>query len=463
MAFDDAHLDDTISAISTPMGRSGIGIVRLSGAASLPITEQLFHPRDQAPLSPNQARLGEIRDPQSGELLDEAVVTFFKGPRSYTGEDLVELSCHGSPVILRRVLELTRQLGARMARPGEFTLRAFLNGRIDLTQAEAVRDLIDAETAYQAKVAARQLQGSLSKQLQPMKESLVDMIVHLETAVEFVDDDVMPEGIEPIATKLDRLLAQLGEIEHSFGLGRVVREGIQLAIIGRPNVGKSSVFNNLLQRDRAIVTDVPGTTRDTLSDAVSIEGLPVHLVDTAGIRKAMDVVERLGIERTRTAMADADIVLLVLDGSEDLTDDDVIILNETQSTPRLIIINKIDLPAKLMADQIGSTVPESAWVRISALTGEGVDVLRRKVVEVVTSRSRIGTEDVILTNSRHHDLIVRTIRALKEARRALDEGYTEEVILVGLHDALKLLGEITGETTIEDILGQIFSTFCIGK
>jgi tRNA modification GTPase len=463
MVFDTASLDDTISAVSTAMGRSGIGVVRLSGSQSLAIAQQIFHPRDQALLSPNLARVGELRDPHSGEILDEAVVTFFKGQKSYTGEDLVELSCHGSPVILRRVLELTTQLGARIAQPGEFTLRAFLNGRIDLTQAEAVRDLIDAQTTYQAKVAARQLQGSLSKQLQPMKELLTEMIVHLETAVEFVDDDVTPEGVASIITKLDRLLAPLEKIERSFGFGRIVREGIQLAIVGRPNVGKSSVFNQLLQKDRAIVTDIPGTTRDTLSDAVSIDGIPVHLVDTAGIRESPDVVEKLGIERTWTAMADAELVLLVLDGSEDLTDDDRAILNDTQSMPRLIIVNKIDLPAKLISDHIESTASGSICVRVSALTGDGVDALRKKVVEVVTSGSAIGAEDVILTNSRHHDLILRTIRALKESRGALDEGYTEEVMLVGLHDALRLLGEITGETTIEDILDQIFSTFCIGK
>jgi tRNA modification GTPase len=463
MVLDSAPLDDTISAVSTAMGRSGIGIVRLSGSESLAIAQQLFHPRDQTPLVPNLARVGEIRDPQTSEILDEAVVTFFKGPKSYTGEDLIELNCHGSPVILGRVLELTTQLGARIARPGEFTLRAFLHGRIDLTQAEAVRDLIDAQTAYQAKVAVQQLQGSLSKQLQPMKEMLTDMIVQLETAVEFVEDDVTPESIEFMATKLDGLLAQLEEIERSFVFGRVLREGIQLAIVGRPNVGKSSIFNKLLQKDRAIVTDIPGTTRDTLSDAVSIEGIPVHLVDTAGIRQSADVVEKLGIERTRTAMADADIVLLVLDSSDHFTDDDRTILEDTQSMPRLIIINKIDLPAALTVDQIQSINPNSICVRVSALTGDSVDELRKKIVEFVTSRSAMGAEDVILTNSRHHDLIVRAIRALKEARGALDEGYSEEVILVGLHDALRVLGEITGETTIEDILGQIFSTFCIGK
>ncbi len=461
--FDSLSLDDTISAISTAIGRSGIGIVRLSGTESLPIVERLFHSKDQFSFSPNLARVGEIRDPFSNETLDEVVVTFFKGPKSYTGEDLIEIGCHGSPIILRRVIELTTQLGARIARPGEFTLRAFFNGRIDLTQAEAVRDLIDAQTSYQAKVAVKQLQGSLSKKLQPMKEELKGMIVHLETAVEFVDDDVSPESLEIIGTSLDQLLSQLEEIERSFDFGRVLREGIQLAIIGRPNVGKSSVFNRLLQKDRAIVTDIPGTTRDVLSDAVSIDGIPVYLVDTAGIRESADIVEKLGIERTRTAIADADLVLLVLDGSQNLTDDDLVILNETESLPRLIIINKVDLPTKMLADQIESLATGSTWVRVSALTGYGLDDLRKKLFEAIAPHSALGEENVILTNSRHHELIVSAIGALKEARKALDEGYSEEVMLVGMHQALRTLGEVTGETTIEDILGQIFSTFCIGK
>lgn len=455
--------EDTISAISTAMGRSGIGIVRLSGPQALDIAQRLFRPRSGVPLSPNRAQWGEIRDPQSGELIDEVVVTFFRAPRSYTGEDVVELSCHGSPVVLQRVLELTIQLGARIAKPGEFTLRAFLNGRLDLTQAEAVRDLIEAQTTYQARVAARQLRGSFSRQLQPIKDALTNMIVHLETAVEFADEDVHPEDVKTIAVQLDRVIAELSEIERSFSFGRLVREGIQLALVGRPNVGKSSIFNKLLKKERAIVTDIPGTTRDLLSDAVSLDGIPVHLIDTAGIRKTADRVESIGVERARTAIADADVVLVILDGSQALTEDDQAVLEETQSAPRLIVVNKSDLPPQLTPEQLRATAVGSPWIRVSALTGAGIDELRHTVVEFITSGRAPATEDVILTNSRHHDLIVRAIEALQESRGALEEGYSEEVILVGMHEALRVLGEITGETTVEDILDQIFSTFCIGK
>lgn len=455
--------EDTISAISTPMGRGGIGIVRLSGPRALDIAEHLFHTRNGVPLTPNRAQWGEIRDPQSGELIDEAVTTFFRAPRSYTGEDVVELSCHGSPVVLQRVLALTTQLGARIAKPGEFTLRAFLNGRLDLTQAEAVRDLIDAQTVYQAKVAARQLRGSFSQQLQPIKDALTDMIVHLETAVEFADEDVHPQDVEAIAARLDQVIAQLSDIERSFGFGRLIREGIQLAIVGRPNVGKSSIFNKLLKKERAIVTDIPGTTRDLLSDVVSLDGIPVHLIDTAGIRQTADRVESIGVERARTAIADADIVLVILDGSQELTEDDQAILEETQLAPRLIVINKSDLPCRLTPERIPAVASGSPWIRVSALTGAGIDELRRTLVDFIASGRAPAAEDAILTNARHHDLIVRAIRALRESQGALKGGYTEEVILVGMHEALRVLGEITGETTVEDILDQIFSTFCIGK
>jgi len=409
------------------------------------------------------ATFGEIRQPQTDELIDEAIVVFFKGPESYTGEDLVEISCHGSPVILRRVLELITELGARIARPGEFTLRAFLSGRIDLTQAEAVRDLIEAQTVYQARVAARQMQGSLSQLLQPIKQSLVDAIVQMETAVEFVEDDVTIESCFSLARRLNDLITRLNEMERSFSFGRVIREGIELAIVGKPNVGKSSLFNRLLQKERAIVTEIPGTTRDALIDVASIQGVPVSLVDTAGIRHALDVVEKIGVQRSRQAIADADLVLVVLDGSQPLDDDDLGIMRETESLPRLMVVNKTDLELKLDAESLRSSAKGTPIVRVSALTGAGIEALQQEILEIITSRSAFQPEDVILTNARHHRLIVEAARCIEKAKAALDEGYSEEVALVGLHDALRAMGEITGEVTIEEILDQIFSTFCIGK
>ncbi|HSO73625.1 MAG TPA: tRNA uridine-5-carboxymethylaminomethyl(34) synthesis GTPase MnmE, partial [Blastocatellia bacterium] len=351
------YSDDTIAAISTPPGRGGIGVIRLSGPTSLDIAALLFRserlspqssalsPSDLSPslLEPNRAVFGHIVDPASSEPIDEVVLTCFKAPRSYTGEDVVELSCHGSPVILRRVLELVTARGARIAEPGEFTFRAFLNKRIDLAQAQAVRDVINAQTEYQARVAIRQLDGALSKRLTPLKEAVVEVIVHLESSVEFVEDDISPEASAALSDKLERTVEGLRGIAASFSFGRFVKEGFDLAIVGRPNVGKSSVFNRLIGSDRAIVTELPGTTRDALYESTSISGVPVRLIDTAGIRETIDIVETIGISRSRSAIADADISLLVLDASRQLEQDDVDLLDFVPETDRIIALNKTDL------------------------------------------------------------------------------------------------------------------------
>lgn len=454
--------EDTIVALSTPMGRSGLGVIRLSGPRALAITCQLFRPKAAPSLTPHRATFGTLHEPQTGELVDEVVATFFPGPHSYTGEDVVEISCHGSPVILRRVVEVALELGARLARPGEFTLRAFLNGRLDLTQAEAVRDLIEAQTIYQTKVALRQLRGSLSQMLQPLKQHLIHAIVHLETAVEFADEDVTPESRPSLIGQLDELLTRLSEIEKTFRTGRIVRDGIQLAIVGKPNVGKSSLFNRLLAKDRAIVTEIPGTTRDALSEVASIEGIPINLIDTAGIRHTTDRVESIGISRSRQAIADADLVLVVLDASQPLDEDDGTVLQDTAQQPRLIVANKNDLPLRWNTTDLEVWGVNEPAVSVSALTGDGLDELKQEILRVVMG-GRVHPEDVILTNVRHHRLVVEAMEAVRKAVRALNEGYSEEVALVGLHDARRALGEITGEVTVEDILDQIFSTFCIGK
>jgi tRNA modification GTPase len=458
----DATRQETIVALSTPIGRSGIGVIRLSGPLARTIADRLFRPKTASALTPYRATFGTLHEPQTDELVDEVVTTFFPGPHSYTGEDVIEFSCHGSPVILRRVIELALECGAQLARPGEFTLRAFLNGRLNLTQAEAVRDLIQAQTIYQAKVALRQLQGSLSQTLQPLKQALIHAIVHLETAVEFAEEDVTPKGRPSLIGQLDELVAQLAEIEKTFRFGRIVREGLQMAIVGKANVGKSSLFNRLLEKDRAIVTDIPGTTRDALSEAASIEGIPFTLVDTAGIRRTTDVVETIGITRSRQAIADADLVLVVLDVSQPLDEDDHTVLQETAGHPRLIVANKKDLPRQWDTEDLRSWGGDDPIISVSALTGDGMNILTREVLTIVMG-GRVYPEDVILTNVRHHRLIVAAIEAVRKAVDALTEGYSEEVALVGLHEALRSLGEITGEVTVEDILDQIFSTFCIGK
>jgi tRNA modification GTPase len=455
------YSDDTIAAISTPPGRGGIGVVRLSGPSSVEIATSIFHAKSEEQLSsPNRAHFGRLIDPATGEILDEVILTFFKSPHSYTGEDVAEISCHGSPIILGRVLQLTIDRGARIAEPGEFTFRAFLNKRIDLAQAQAVRDVINAQTGYQLRVATRQLAGALSIRLTPCKDALVEVIVHLESSVEFVEDDISPEATSMLVTKLNRVIDSLDTIARSFSFGRFLKEGFDLAIVGRPNVGKSSVFNRLIGTDRAIVTELPGTTRDALYENTSISGVPVRLIDTAGIRETTDLVESIGITRSRSAIADADISLLVLDASEPLTDDDINLLNQLSEERRIVAVNKTDLPARFDAASISAGGDVS---NISALTAEGFDSLTAQIFRKLTGDAAIERDDIMLTDARQHAAVRSAIEHLNNAIEMMGCGELEEIVLLRLRGALSALGEITGETLNDDILGQIFSTFCIGK
>ena len=461
--------DDTIAAISTPPGRGGIGVVRLSGPESLAIASSFFHSESlSGPGVPNRAQFGRVFDPATAELVDEAILTYFKSPNSYTGEDIVEISCHGSPIILARVLRIAIEKGARVAEPGEFTFRAFFNKRIDLAQAQAVRDVINAQTQYQARVATRQLEGELSLRITPLKDTLVEIIVNLESSVEFVEDDISPEAASSHLARLSGLIEGLTSIANSFKFGRYVKEGFDLAIVGRPNVGKSSVFNRLIGVDRAIVTELPGTTRDALYESTSISGVPVRLIDTAGIRETTDLVESIGITRSRSAIADADICLLVLDASFRMERDDVELIDSVPEANRIIALNKTDLPnhlAEELFDRTGVHLDElyDNVVNISALTGSGFEELTAAIFERLSGDTSVERDDVLLTDARQHAAIQRSIELLQEARELLTQGELEEIILLKLRGALVALGEITGETLTEDILGQIFSTFCIGK
>ena len=454
---------DTIAAISTPPGRGGIGVVRLSGPAALEIAAGIFQSESRASLdAPNRAQFGHILDQTTGEQVDEAVLTYFKAPHSYTGEETVELSCHGSPIVLSRVLEMAIESGARIAEPGEFTFRAFFNKRIDLAQAQAVRDVINAQTEYQARVATRQLEGALSKRLSPIKDALIEIIVHLESSVEFVEEDISPETASALTIKLARIIEGLNEIEGSFSFGRFVKEGFDLVIVGRPNVGKSSVFNRLVGSDRAIVTALPGTTRDALYETTSISGVPVRLIDTAGIRETRDIVESIGIERSRAAIADANISLLVLDASEPLTDDDIRLMDQVPGERRIIVFNKIDLMGKLKPGFLEPSEP-SEVIPISALTGEGFDQLTKEIFTRLSGDKGAERDDVMITDARQHAAVKKSLEQMSSARDLMIEGELEEIVLLKLHGALQSLGEVTGETLTDDILGQIFSTFCIGK
>ncbi|MBL8148874.1 MAG: tRNA uridine-5-carboxymethylaminomethyl(34) synthesis GTPase MnmE [Blastocatellia bacterium] len=456
-------LDDTIAAISTPIGRAGIGVVRISGSLAKDIATKLA-PKNSFNSS-HRAQLIQIYNPADGEFLDEAVAIYFSAPKSYTGEDVVEISCHGSPYILSQLLKACLKLGARTASPGEFTFRAFVNGRIDLTQAEAVRDLIDSQTEYQAKLASRQLKGELSRYLQPIKEELLKIIVHLESSVEFVEEVLDTDSIDALELQISQLIQRLERLAKSYNTGRIVREGFKLALIGRPNVGKSSLFNSLLQQDRAIVTDIPGTTRDSLIETASIGGIPVKLVDTAGIREAGDIVEKLGIERSYAAIADADLVLHILDTSCTLTNDDLQLISYCKQTysPAILVLNKIDLQQHIDLASISEEFDKDNIVKVSAKTFEGIDILQDRITAHFIDKRIESHEDTLILDARHFDLVNNTIEQMQYALTRLREGYSEEVALYHLHNALKHLGEITGETTIEDILGKIFATFCIGK
>jgi len=444
----------TIVALSTPRGRGALAVVRLSGPLAINIATQMAGLGD---IEPRRAKLTKLT--KEDQIIDEAILTCYLAPHSLTGEDVVEISCHGSPAVVRQIVDRMLELGAVLAGPGEFTLRALSNGKINLAQAEAIRDLISAQTDAAVKQAARQMNGELSNILNPFKEKLVDVIVLLESALEFVEDDLPLPRVSEIEDTLASVVAGVEKLSTSFSAGRLLQDGVRVTIAGRPNVGKSSLFNSLVAHERAIVTEIPGTTRDTLSEAIDLGGIPVILTDTAGVRQTTDGIETLGIERTHRAMSDADLVLVVIDGADDLGPADRDLLSQTAESRRLIVMNKSDLPS---FRDVNGCLGEARTINVSALTGEGLDDLRTAMLETLNSA---GVEDqgLLITNVRHYDLLCRTRQEIELAQVAFRDRHSEELVLVPLHNALKYLGQITGETTTEDILSEIFATFCIGK
>ena len=448
-------LADTIVAVATPPGRGGIGIVRISGSRSRAIAETILQLPHAGHWEPWRARLAHLVDAE-GRILDEVVATFFEKPRSYTAEDVIELACHGSPVVLRHALERVLASGARLAEPGEFTLRAYLNGRIDLPQAEAVRDLIEATTLYQARVAAQQAGGSVSRRIAPYKEQLLELIALLEAGIDFAEDDVSVAPTAETLRRLEPVRQGVEQLAASFAYGHIVRDGLTLAIAGRPNVGKSSLFNRLLEQNRAIVTDIPGTTRDLVSETAAIAGIPVKLYDTAGIRESTELVESLGIERSYQAMADADVTLVVIDLSQTTTPADRDLIAHASRQGRWILVgNKCDLPCA--ADDLTGMVP------VSALTGAGIPQLRDAILETVAPKGAWDHETSFITSVRHEQLLRQSAEYLEKARNAATAGIPHEMLLLDLYAALGPLDAVTGATTADDILNRIFSTFCIGK
>ena len=449
------HTDDTVVALSTPPGVGALGIVRLSGPEALAISKQLVAFTNQKQPDHRCASIGSLID-DKGEAVDQVIFTYFPKPKSYSGEDVVEISCHGSPVILSFAVERAISLGARLAEPGEFTQRAFLNGRLDLAQAEAVRDLIEATTLHQARVAIQQVEGALSRRIGPLKKQLCDLIALLEAGIDFAEDDVTVPDAVTLRDRLGPLIAGVTSLTDSFRFGKVVRSGLTISILGRPNTGKSSLFNKLLEKDRSIVNEAPGTTRDQVSEVLSIGGLPVKLIDTAGIRTTSDVVEAKGVEKSYEALADSDLILIVVDLSEEFQAADHELLAKSTNDERCLLVgNKADLRPKVKL--------RGDFAIVSALTGEGVDELRQAIrFKALPEVAGFG-EGTFVSNLRHQGLLCEALERLRKAEGAISDGVPQEMLLLDLYGALSSIDRITGATSVDDILENIFSAFCIGK
>jgi tRNA modification GTPase len=466
-------MNDTISAISTPRGEGGIGIVRMSGASSLSITKKIFQPnRKQTNIDKIKTHsiiYGHIIDPKTNERIDEVLLTIMLSPKTYTKENIVEINCHGGSIPLSKVLELTLKMGARLAEPGEFTKRAFLNGRIDLAQAEAVADIIRAKTDLSLKVAINQLEGHLSHKINQIQTDLISLLASVEASIDFPDEDLDFLKSDEILGQINSIYGKLDLIMETADEGRIITEGIKGVIVGRPNVGKSSLFNALLKEDRAIVTAIPGTTRDAIEEFVNLDGVPLKLTDTAGIRETQDIIEVESIDRTKAHLDQADLILMVLDGSEMLTDDDKHLISLVRDKRTIIIINKVDLPQTIDKDdfsgqnELAKLADDMPIVHVSALDEYGFQQLKTVIRDTVLHKESVQTDPIFVTKIWQKDAIRRAMESLVFAQESTKSTMSPELIAVDLRGALKGLGEITGETASEDILDQIFSKFCIGK
>ena len=462
----EVQQEETISAVATAVGEGGIGIIRMSGREALAIADRLFSTTNSQQVSDSPshyARFGSIIDPVSKQIVDEVLLLPMKAPRSYTREDVVEIHCHGGTIPLRRILELTLREGARLAEPGEFTKRAFLNGRMDLTQAEAVIDVIRAKTDESLKLAVHHLKGKLSQIIKVLRDDVLIMIAHLEAAIDFPEDDIEEMAAEEVDRQVAEVLLSLDKLLATAQTGRILREGLQTVIIGKPNVGKSSLLNALLKEKRAIVTDIPGTTRDAIEEYVNIRGIALKIVDTAGIRETDDVVERIGVERAKEFADKADLVLLLLDASLPLTEEDRQVLELLQGRPVLVLVNKSDLRQELNIAEISQYIDVSKVLRISVEQGTGLEDLEQAIVDRVYGGEVNAGEGAFVSNVRHIHLLHQAHKHLAEARLTIEASMPPDCVVVDLRAAWEKLGEITGDTVGEDLMDQIFSRFCIGK
>ena len=457
-------LGDTITAISTPLGTGGIGVIRISGSQALTIAGKIFRPKGDAdPLLSHRFYLGEIIRPEDQTVIDEVLLVYMRQPKTYTREDVVEIQCHSGALVLQEILQAVLRSGARLAEPGEFTKRAFLNGRIDLTQAEAVIDLISSKTQQSLELANRQRSGKLAAEVRQMKEGLLNLLTLLEASVDFPEEEIPEISPQEILQRLQNTRDRLDVLGNTYQEGKVYREGIAAVIIGKPNVGKSSLLNSLLREERAIVTAVPGTTRDVIEEIVNIAGIPLRLMDTAGLRPVQDAIEEEGVRRTHDRLAQADLVIWVLDGSEPLSSEDLAILPQIRSKKAIIAVNKDDLPQRIALEGLRQQLPEAPFIAISALYSLGIDRLQEAIRHLVLNGKVDSSAEVILSNLRHKLAIEAAREALSHALEGMGKDLSWEFIILDLRQALEALGTILGEMAPEDVLDRIFEQFCIGK
>ncbi len=457
---------DTIAAIATAPGESGIGIVRLSGPQAISIAGKLIklkQGKKAAALPSYTIHYGHAVDPKTSKIIDEVILSVMKAPKTYTREDVAEINCHGGMVSVRRTLEAAITLGARLAEPGEFTRRAYLNGRIDLAQAEAVVDIIKAKTSDSLSAAVNQLKGRLSGELKEIAESIKSAAVEVEANIEFPEEGLEAAGLKVTARALSSARERLKELLATAGAGKILREGVKTSIVGRPNAGKSSLLNELLEEERAIVTHLPGTTRDIIEEGINLEGMPFVLSDTAGIRESSNLIEKKGIQRTFNSIESADAVILMLDGSEKLNKDDREAAKRARGKKALIVINKSDLKQKLEEREVEKLLPGVKIINISALKAKGIKELKKALRRLVDERGVRGSEEIIITSLRHKLLLENAVLSLDNALESIKKGMSEEFIALDIRGALDHLGAITGRVSSEDIINRIFSEFCVGK
>ncbi len=453
-------IDDTIAAISTPIGDAGIGIIRLSGPLAIQVVFEIFKPkRDLNKIKSHKLIYGHIINPLTGDFVDEVLLSIMKGPKSYTREDVVEINSHSGIVVLRKILDIVLIYGVRIAQPGEFTKRAFLNGRIDLAQAEAVMDIIRARTDASLKIACEQMEGKLSKKIKDIYNRLVDLLAYIEADIDYPEDDVSPVNFLFIEEKINEIISEIEGLLANAEYGKIFREGIKVAIVGRTNVGKSSLLNALLKENRAIVTEIPGTTRDSIEEYLNLSGIPVQIIDTAGIRETIDTIEKIGVQKTREIIEKSDLILYVMDVSEDFTSKDMEILNSITSKKFILIMNKIDLPRKL---KLPEHLLFNNIVEISLLD-DNVDKVEKAILSLIYTGNISDKEGIFVSNLRHKKALNDSYLSLKEVKKAINNRISSDIIAIDLKNSINYLGEITGYTVTEDVLNRIFENFCVGK